>query len=119
VKSEEILELVVRAADDKLAENIMAMDVRNLTPMADYFVVMNGRNERQMGAIVDGIVEAISKNKVPVKNVEGKDSGSWTLIDLTDVIVHVFSSEERSYYNLEKLWADAPLVDISGMVKPQ
>lgn len=119
MNSREILEIVVKAADDKLAENIMAMDVQGITPLADYFVIMNGRNERQMDAIVDGIVEAISKNKIPVKNVEGKDSGSWTLIDLTDVIVHVFSSEQRSYYNLEKLWADAPLVDISGMVKPQ
>lgn len=119
MKSKEILEVVVRAADDKLAEHIMAMDVQGLTPMADYFVVMNGRNERQMGAIVEAIVEATSKNKIAIKSVEGKDSGRWTLIDLTDVIVHVFSSEERSYYNLEKLWADAPLVDLTDWTSAQ
>lgn len=116
LNSEEILEVVVKAADDKLAEDIMVLDVRGLTSLGDYFVVMNGRNERQMGAIIDGIVEAAHKNKIDIKNQEGKDSGSWTLLDLTDVIVHVFSSSDRSYYNLEKLWSDAPLVDISGMV---
>lgn len=116
LNSEEILEVVVKAADDKLAEDIMVLDVRGLTSLGDYFVVMNGRNERQMGAIIGGIVEAAHKNKIAIKNQEGKDSGSWTLLDLTDVIVHVFSSSDRSYYNLEKLWSDAPLVDISGMV---
>lgn len=119
MNSEEILEVVVKAADDKLAENIVVMDVRGLTSLGDYFVVMNGRNERQMGAIVDGIVESVHKNKIELKNQEGKDSGAWTLIDLNDVIVHVFSSDERSYYNLEKLWSDAPLVDISKWVTEQ
>lgn len=119
MNSEEILEVIVKAADDKLAENIIAMDVRGLTTLGDYFVVMNGRNERQMSAIVDGIVEAVAKNRIAIKNVEGKDSGKWTLIDLSDVIVHVFSSDERSYYNLEKLWSDAPLVDLSQMVEEQ
>lgn len=116
MKSEEILEVVVRAADDKLAENIVVMDVRGLTSIGDYFVVMNGRNERQMGAISEGITQSVHKNKIPLKNQEGKDSGNWTLIDLSDVIVHIFSNDERSYYNLEKLWSDAPLVDISEWV---
>jgi ribosome-associated protein len=116
LKSEEILEVVVRAADDKLAENIVVMDVRGLTSIGDYFVVMNGRNERQMGAIAEGITQSVHKNKIPLKNQEGKDSGNWTLIDLSDVIVHIFSNDERSYYNLEKLWSDAPLVDISEWV---
>ncbi|WP_373797174.1 ribosome silencing factor [Jeotgalibaca porci] len=116
MKSEEILEVVVRAADDKLAENIVVMDVRGLTSIGDYFVVMNGRNERQMGAIAEGITQSVHKNKIPLKNQEAKDSGNWTLIDLSDVIVHIFSNDERSYYNLEKLWSDAPLVDISEWV---
>ena len=100
MNSEEILEVVVRAADDKLAENIVVMDVRGLTSLGDYFVIMNGRNERQMGAIAEGIVQSVHKNKIALKNQEGKDSGNWTLIDLNDVIVHVFASDERTYYNL-------------------
>lgn len=119
MKSKEILEVVVQAADDKLAEDIIAMDVSDLTVLSDYFVVTNGRNDRQMAAIVEGIVQAAGKHNIPVKNVEGKDSGKWTLIDLNYVIVHVFSSDERSYYNLEKLWSDAPVVDISDLVSEQ
>lgn len=119
MKSKEILKVVIEAADDKLAEDIIAMDVKDLTVLSDYFVVTNGRNDRQMAAIVQGIVQAAGKNNIPVKNVEGKDSGKWTLIDLNYVIVHVFSSDERSYYNLEKLWSDAPLVDISDWVSVQ
>lgn len=119
MNSEEILEVVVRAADDKLAENIVVMDVRGLTSLGDYFVVTNGRNERQMGAIAEGIVQSVHKNNIPLKNQEGKDSGNWTLIDLKDVIVHVFASDERTYYNLEKLWSDAPLVDISNWISEQ
>ena len=108
--------MVVKAADDKLAENIMVLDVRGLTSLGDYFVIMNGRNERQMGAILDGIADTVQKNNIEIKNQEGKDSGNWMLLDLTDIVVHIFSSEDRHYYNLEKLWSDAPLVDISGMV---
>ena len=117
--SEELLEVVVKAADDKLAQDIMALDVRGLTSIGDYFVVMNGRNEKQVAAIVESIVENVHKNKGEIKNVEGKDSGKWTLIDLNDVSVHVFNHEERGYYNIEKLWSDAPMVDISGMVSEQ
>lgn len=116
VTSEALLEMVVKAADDKLAENIMVLDVRGLTSLGDYFVIMNGRNERQMGAILDGIADTVQKNNIEIKNQEGKDSGNWMLLDLTDIVVHIFSSEDRHYYNLEKLWSDAPLVDISGMV---
>lgn len=119
LNSKDILEVVLQAADDKLAEDIIALDVGKLTILSDYFVIMNGRNERQMSAIVDGIVEAAAKKHIPIKNVEGKDSGKWTLIDLNYVIIHVFSSDERSYYNLEKLWSDAPLVDITHLVKEQ
>ena len=116
LNSEQILEVVVKAADDKLAEDITVLDVRGLTTLGDYFVIMNGRNERQMGAIIDGIVDEAHKNKIEIKNQEGKDSGNWVLLDLADVVVHVFSSGERSYYNLEKLWSDAPIVDISAMI---
>lgn len=119
LKSKEILEVVIKAADDKLAEDIIAMDVKDLTILSDYFVITNGKSERQMKSIVDGIVEAAAKNNISVKNVEGKDSGKWTLIDLNYVIVHVFSSDERSHYNLEKLWSDAPLVDIAHLVSEQ
>jgi ribosome-associated protein len=85
-----MLELVVKAADSKRAEDIVA--------------------------IANEIIEESHKNQVEVKRIEGKESARWVLIDLGDIIVHVFHSEEREFYNLEKLWSDAPLVNISSMV---
>ncbi len=112
IDSKQILEIAVRAADAKHAVDIMALDVREISLLADYFVICSGNNERQINAIVDDIIEQEQKAQVEVKRVEGKDGGKWILIDLSDVIVHVFSSSERSFYNLEKLWSDAPLVDL-------
>lgn len=112
----EKLEVIVRAADDRMAQDIMALDVREVTPLADYFVIMHARNERQMDAVVDSVLEAATKNEIEVKQVEGKDGGRWVLIDLIDIVVHAFYYSERSHYNLEKIWQDAPLVDISAWV---
>ena len=114
--SDKILELVVKAADDKRAEDIMAMDVKEVSILADYFVVMHGNSEKQVQAIADEIISQSHKQGYEVKRVEGKDSAKWVLIDLGDVVVHVFHYSERAFYNLEKLWSDAPLVDITEMV---
>ncbi|WP_028273803.1 ribosome silencing factor [Atopococcus tabaci] len=114
---EKVLEMVVKSADDKRAEDIMAMDMKGISVLADYFVVMHGNNERQIGAIADGILDESEKMGAVVKRVEGKDSANWILIDLGDVIVHVFSQEEREFYNLEKLWSDAENVDLSSMIE--
>lgn len=113
------LELVVRATDDRMGQDIVAMDVRNLTPIADYFVVTHARNDKQLSAIVDSITDAAHKANVIIKNVEGKDGGKWVLIDLVDVVVHVFYYAEREHYNLEKLWKDAPFVDINEWLTAQ
>lgn len=94
----------------------MALDVRELSLLADYFLICSANTERQISAIVDAIIEEEQKAQVQVKRVEGKEGGKWILIDLGDVIVHVFSTSERSFYNLEKLWADAPLVSITDWI---
>lgn len=112
----EKLEVIVRAADDRLAQDIMALDVAQLTPLADYFVVMDAKNDRQLAAIVDEITTVAHKNNFDLKNVEGKSGGKWVLIDMNDIIVHVFHYSERANYNLEKIWQDAPLVDIKDWV---
>lgn len=79
-------------------------------------MICSGRNNRQIQAIVNDIIESEQKAQVEVKSVEGRDSAKWILIDLGDVIVHVFTQDEREFYQLEKLWADAPFVDISTWV---
>lgn len=115
----EKLEVIVRAADDRLAQDIMALDVAQLTPLADYFVVMDAKNDRQLAAIVDEITTVAHKNNFDLKNVEGKSGGKWVLIDMNDIIVHVFHYSERANYNLEKIWQDAPLVDVKEWVTEQ
>ena len=106
----------MKAADSKHAEDILALDVREISLLADYFVICSANSERQINAIIDEVLEQEEKNGMEVKRIEGKDGAAWVLIDLGDVIVHVFSNNERAFYNLEKLWADAPLVDISQWV---
>lgn len=110
--SEYILEQVIKSADDKLAEETVALDVRGLTGIADFFVITQGRNEKHVEAIVNAVIEQAHKQNIDVKNIEGRQTGTWTLIDLNDVIVHVFYPSERAHYNLEKLWLDAPLYPI-------
>ncbi|MCV2499521.1 ribosome silencing factor [Melissococcus plutonius] len=112
-----MLEIAVKAADSKKAQNIVALDVRKISFLADYFVICQASNERQINAIVDEVVEQEEKNQVEIKRIEGKDSKKWILIDLGDVVVHVFQDSEREFYNLEKLWSDAPSVDLDGWLK--
>lgn len=116
LSSEEVLKIAVKAGDDKRAEDIMALDVRTISILADYFVVVHGNSEKQVEAIMNEVIDNAEAAHVEVKRVEGRDSAKWILIDLGDVVVHVFHYSERAFYNLEKLWSDAPLVDISEMV---
>ncbi|HLQ88055.1 ribosome silencing factor [Enterococcus cecorum] len=111
-----MLEVAVKAVDDKHAQDIVALDVREISLLADYFVICSGNTDRRINAIVDEVVEQAYKNQIDVKRVEGKEASKWVLIDLGDVIVHVFNQSEREFYQLEKLWSDAPLVDLSEMV---
>ena len=115
--SKELLETVVKAADSKRAEEIVALDVANVSLLADYFVIMQANSERQVKAIADEIEEKVAAAGIQVRDIEGKNAANWVLLDFGDVVVHVFRTETRQFYNLEKLWAEAPLVDVSNWVK--
>lgn len=115
-KSKALLEIVVNACDSKRAEDIVALDVQHISLLADYFVICHGGSKRQIEAIVREVEDQAEKNGFSVKRIEGKEGGKWILVDLEDVIVHVFTEPERQFYNLEKLWSDAPLVNISSWV---
>ncbi|MHA8111013.1 ribosome silencing factor [Lactobacillaceae bacterium Melli_B4] len=116
MNSKEKVEIAVKAADDKRAHDIMALNVEQISLMADYFVIMDAASNRQVKAIAEAIVDESEKHGVTVKQVEGKNAAKWILIDLGDVIVHVFQTEQREFYDLEKLWSDAAEVDISQWV---
>jgi len=105
-----LADLVVDAASDKKAEDIVVLNVSEVTTIADLFIICSGRGERQVQAIADGIVErATAVGRRPF-GVEGYDGGRWVLLDLGDVVVHAFVPEERDLYRLERLWGDAPVV---------
>ncbi len=94
----------------------MALDVQGISLLADYFVICHGNSEKQVGAIVDEIANAARQAGIEVGRIEGKESGKWVLVDLGDIVVHVFHSSEREFYNLEKLWSDAPMVNLTSLV---
>lgn len=106
---------MVEAADNKRAENITALDVEGISLLADYYVIMQADSNRQVKAIADNIEEAVHKNGGEVKDVEGKDQANWILLDLGDVVVHVFKTETRQFYNLESCgWTQRPLMLTNG-----
>ncbi|CAJ1227468.1 MULTISPECIES: ribosome silencing factor [Lactiplantibacillus] len=116
MESKELLKLTVEAADDKRGEDIVALDVAQVSLMADYFVIVSADSKRQVQAIADNIVDFVRQAGSDVKSVEGRTAGEWILVDAGDVIVHIFQKDARSHYNLEKLWSDAPLVDVQQWV---
>ncbi|MCT8139649.1 ribosome silencing factor [Anaerobacillus sp. CMMVII] len=111
-----ILELAVKAADDKRAENIMVLDMKGISLISDYFLICHGNSEKQVQAIATEIKKTAQENEIELKRLEGFDQARWVLIDLDDVVVHVFHKDERVYYNLEKLWGDAPTLDVEGVL---
>lgn len=111
-ESKKLLQTVIEAADNKRAEEIIALDVQKISLLADYFVIMQADSERQVKAIAENIQEKAEEQGFDVRDIEGKDGANWVLIDLGNVVVHVFKAETRKFYNLEKLWADADVVEI-------
>ncbi|WP_066311907.1 ribosome silencing factor [Bacillus sp. FJAT-29814] len=112
MENQKLLKMSVKAADDKRAENIIALNMKGISLIADYFVICHGNSDKQVQAIAREIREKAHENGYDVKRIEGFDEARWVLIDIGDVVVHVFHRDERSYYNLERLWGDAPREDI-------
>ncbi len=110
--NQELLKIAVKAADDKRAEDILALNMKGISLIADYFIICHGNSDKQVQAIAREMKEKAQELGYDVKRIEGFDEARWVLIDMGDVVAHVFHRDERSYYNLERLWGDAPLEDI-------
>ncbi|RAP76760.1 ribosome silencing factor [Paenibacillus montanisoli] len=111
VQSDELLQIVVKAADDKKAQNVVALDLKNISLVADYFVICHGNSDVQVQAITTEIRKQAEMSGARVRGIEGVDTGRWVLVDIGDVVVHIFHREEREYYNIERLWSDAKVVE--------
>lgn len=105
--------LIIEAALELKAEEPVVLDMRKLTAYADTFIILSGRSNRQVRSIADAIVHALKAHGDQPLGVEGLDDGSWVLIDCNDAIVHVFDPETRERYDLERLWRDAPKLDLA------
>lgn len=99
---------VAKAGLSKKAEDVLVIDVRGLTSIAEYFVIMSGTSGPNLKAIAESVEGELKKQGVMPLSVEGQGAGSWMLLDYGDVVAHIFENEVRSFYDLEGLWADAP-----------
>ena len=107
---EEIARLAVDVGSEKQAEDIVLLDIHRLTGFADYFVIMSAASRRQLDALREDIAKTMKDLGVASHHVEGTSESGWVLLDYSDVVIHLFGSEEREYYRLEQLWAGAAQV---------
>ncbi|TDQ38034.1 ribosome silencing factor [Aureibacillus halotolerans] len=114
----QLLQLSVQAADDKKAHEIVVLNMKGISLVADYFLICHGNSEKQVQAIASGIREKALGDGLQVHRIEGYDHARWVLVDLGDVVCHIFHSEERHHYQLEKLWGDASYVNIDSFLEP-
>ena len=113
----ELSEKIVQILDKKKADDIKLLKIRDLTILADYFVIAGATSTTQVKSLVDEVDYQLSQIGLQPSFIEGYGSNNWIVLDYHDVIVHVFLKDAREYYDLERMWADAEQIDISGIVE--
>ncbi len=116
-KEKEMAILAAKAADERKAKDILIMEMAELTVFTDYFVICAAQSKPQVQAIADHIAEQMEKVDLKVSRQEGYQEGKWVLMDYGIFVVHIFQEEDRKFYDLEKLWADAPLYPLDEIQK--
>ena len=114
-QAKEMARIAWNALNDKKGEDIKIIDITGISVLADYFIIANGTNDSQVNALVDNVEEELHKAGYPLKQREGRASGSWVLLDFGDIIVHVFDKENRLFYDLERIWKDGKITDIADL----
>lgn len=107
-----LLEIAYKAADDKRAEDIIVLNMKGVSLIADYFVICHANSDRQVQSIAREMADQAGQAGYEVKRLEGFDAARWVLVDMGDVVAHVFHKDERQFYNLERLWGDAPIIEV-------
>jgi len=113
------LNLFIQAVLGKKAAHVVALDVRELTSIADFFIICSGRSSRQVVAIAEHVERQLRQHKIKPLSVEGTAEGQWVLMDYGHVIIHVFFESVRSFYDLEGLWSDARRIPLPGASGPR
>lgn len=106
------LKKVVFAIDDKLGKDLKVLDIHGISSIADYFIIASGSNKNHVQSIVDNIEELLREEGYSPKQVEGYHSASWILLDYGDVIIHIFDDENRSFYDMDRMWKDGISLDM-------
>ncbi|TJY43486.1 ribosome silencing factor [Cohnella pontilimi] len=109
-KTEQLLKAVIDGAEDKKANDVVALNLQGISLVADYFVICHGNSDTQVLAIATEIRKRAEEMGIRVR-LEGVDTARWVLVDMGDVVAHVFHRDEREYYHLERLWSDAKAVE--------
>ena len=115
MQSLEQVKLIVKALEEKKAEDIRVIDIREISTIADFFVIANGTNQNQLQAMRDAVDEELYKAGYHTKQVEGNQNSSWVLMDYNDIIVHIFSKEDRLFYDLERMWTDGKTIALEEL----
>ncbi len=115
MNGKELLQVAAKAADDKRAEEILVLDMKGISLISDYFIICHGNSDKQVQAIAREMKEKVEENGATVRRMEGFDEARWVLVDMGDVVAHIFHKDDRSYYKLERLWGDAPEVSLQEL----
>lgn len=111
--------LLAKALDSKKGRNILVLETDGLTTLADYFVLCTGSSAPQLKALADAAEKSMKENDILPHHIEGHRGGTWILQDYGDVVLHLFSAEAREFYDLDRLWQDAKVVDLSEVLTPE
>lgn len=115
MEAREMAKLVCKALDDKKAIDVKAIDISNVSIMADYFIVASASNINQLNAMQDEVDRVLYEQGIHAKSIEGNRQSTWVLMDYEDVIVHLFDEEDRLFYNLERIWQDGVIIDSADL----
>lgn len=110
---ETLLKNITEALEDKKGEDIKIIDIHEISSVSDYFILATGSNKSQVQAMADSVEEKMHKNGFHLKQVEGYDSANWILMDFIDFVVHIFDRESRNFYDLERIWKDGKVIELS------
>lgn len=114
---DELLAEAVKILDEKKAEDIRVIEIGDLTIIADYFIIANGISTTHTKALADEVEFRLKEKGTEPRQIQGNNGGGWIVMDYSDIVIHIFCKEMRDFYNLERLWSDGRIVDISKYLK--